>query len=282
MKTLLILFFTLIITATQAQTKVTVFDIEMAYHGLEIFNPHTIPSEGDYNNQPYFISDHEILLSAERKGQTDILLYNLQTKIRTWLSDTPGSEYSPKQINKDGKVLAVRLEKNGKQRLYAYDKTGKSEEIIKDIPVAYYGFRNSKSILATVLSGDVMDLVQIDIENKRLVKLFDDAGRGIERLPKGNSMSYLLRNDADNWDLYVLDQGSEDAYFVTELPGRIQDYVWLTDTQILIGMGNKLYLYDTFGESEWVHIGSLGNFGIKDISRLAVSPNGKKLAVVSQ
>ncbi len=73
-----------------------------------------------------------------------------------------------------------------------------------------------------------------------------------------------------------------ESFFVTELPIGIQDYVWINDTQILVGSGSRLYMYDTLGDSDWNRVASIEEYGIKNISRMAISPNGKIIAIVAE
>lgn len=279
-------FFVSIFSACQLfsqSTKVTVFDIDSVYEGLEVFNPHQISVEGNYSNQPFFISNDELLLSAERNGQTDVLKYNFKTNKKEFLTQTDGSEYSPQPIPKTSKIAAVRLEKNGLQRFYQYDlENKKSSILIENIAVAYFRFIDSKKVLATILNDQVMDLVSINLNSAEIDTLFTDAGRGIEKIPNSKQVSYTLKNKIGRWDLYGMSEVYKNSYFITELPNGVQDYVWINENQILIGVDNKLFIFDTFGESHWVHAGSLKSYGIKNISRLAISPDGKKLAIVSE
>jgi hypothetical protein len=80
----------------------------------------------------------------------------------------------------------------------------------------------------------------------------------------------------------MLQMSDYESFFVCQLPVGVQDYTWLNDSQILIGSGNKLYVYDTFLNSEWKQVADLSEYNIKDITRLAVSPDGKKLALVAE
>lgn len=257
--------------------------MDRAYEGLEIFNPRIVSGGGDYNNQPFFISNEELLLSAERDGQTDILKYDLKTKKKEFLTQTEGGEYSPQPIPQTNKVAAVRLEKNGIQRLYEYDlKKTSTSLLIEDIAVAYFRFINDEKVLATVLNNEEMDLVSIHLSSQTVDTLFSDAGRGIQLIPSKKQVSYTLKNEIERWDLFAMGNDFEHSYFITELPNGVQDYAWINENQILIGLDNKLFIFDTFGEGHWVHASSLKHFGIKNITRLAVSPDGKKLAVVSE
>ena len=286
MKKLLFLFIILtnLLTFAQENTEVYVFDIAPSYEGLELLNGRNISNNEGYDNQPSFISNETLVFAGNNNGQTDISEYNLTSKLQKWVNQkTDGGEFSPQKFPSNDDLAAVRLDKDGLQRLYRYNsEKGKSSEIIKDLQVAYFAFYNDQKILATVLDGDSMDLVLIDLPSKSADTLFYKAGRSLQKVPKIASMSYSLVNEEGNLDLYLLDMNSYESFFVCELPIGIQDYVWINDTQILVGSGNKLYMYDTLGEPEWNRVASLEEYGIKNISRMAISPDGKKLAVVGE
>jgi len=278
------IIFTTYLTFAQTNTEVYVFDIRPAYEGLELLNIQNISNNKGYNNQPSFIANETLVFAGNNEGQTDIVEYSLNTKSKKWFNQkTDGGEYSPQTFPTINDVAAVRLDKNGFQRLYRYDsQTGKSTELIKDLQIAYFAFYNDEKILATVLDSDKMNLVLIDLQSKKTDTLFYNAGRSLQKVPKTNSMSYSLINEEGNLDLYLLDMNSYENFFVTQLPIGIQDYVWINDTQILVGSRNKLYMYDTLGESEWTRVASLEDYGLKNITRMAISPNGKKLAIVTE
>ena len=269
---------------SQNNTDVFVVDIAPAYEGLQLLNLQKVSNNDGYNNQPSFPSNETILFAGNNEGQSDIAEYNLNSKTKKWFNKkTEGGEYSPQKFPTSNDVAAVRLDNDGLQRLYKYDsQTGKSTELIKDLQIAYFAFYNYEKILATVLDSDKMNLVLIDLQSKKTDTLFYNAGRSLQKVPKTNSMSYSLVNEEGNLDLYLLDMNSYENFFVTQLPIGIQDYVWINDTQILVGSGNKLYMYDTLGESEWTRVASLEDYGLKNITRMAISPNGKKLAIVTE
>ena len=110
-----------------------------------------------------------------------------------------------------------------------------------------------------------------------------DVGRSIHKVPFKKSISYTAINEEKNHDLYLLDiDGNLESYFVCQLPIGVQDYIWLNETQILIGSKNKLYVYNTLDIQEWKEVASLEDYQIANITRLAVSPKGTKLAVVGE
>jgi len=271
-------------TFAQDNTEVYVFDISPSYEGLELLNVRNISNNDGYDNQPSFISNERLVFAGNNNGQTDISEYNFTTNLRSWVNTpTEGSEYSPQKFPLSQDMAAVRFDKDGRQRLYRYDsKTGNSSEVIKDLQVAYFAFYEDYKMLATVLDWEEMDLVTIDLQTKKVDTLFKGAGRSIQKIPKTDYMSYSLINNEGKLDLYIMDMNTKESFFVCEIPKDVQDFVWLNDTQILIGKGNKLYMYDTLGEAEWKKVASLEEFGITNIRRMAVSPDGKKLALVGE
>lgn len=280
----LLTIFTNLFAFAQQNTEVYIFDISSAYEGLEIFNPQNISNNPGYDNQPSFISNESVVFAGNNNGQTDISEYNLTSNLKKWVNkQTDGGEYSPRQIPSSNDLAAVRLDADGKQRLYRYDaKTGTSSELIEDLQVAYFAFYSGEKILATVLNDTNMSLVMIDLPTKTIDTLLHNAGRSVQKIPNTNAMSYTLVNEQNNLDLYMLEMGSTESFFVCELPIGIEDCLWINETQILVGSGNKLYWYDTLGIPEWNPVASLEEYGIKNITRIAISPNGKKLALVAE
>ncbi|HLV91698.1 MAG TPA: hypothetical protein VKX34_01140 [Aequorivita sp.] len=269
---------------SQENLEVYVFDVFPSYVGLELLNARNVSNNEGYDNQPSFISNEALVFAGNNNGQTDISEYNFNTKIKRWVNlKTEGGEYSPQKFPSSEDIAAVRLDENGLQRLYRYGaESGKPSVLIEDLQVAYFAFYNDQKILATVLNNDELDLTMIDLQSKSVDTLFTDAGRSIQRIPNTKTMSYTLVNENNYLDLYVLDIASGDSYFITGLPMEVNDYIWLNDTQILIGKGSDIYMYDTLGEAEWHRVASVSEYGIKNVTRMAISPDGKKLALVGE
>lgn len=135
MKNWITTVFTLFLINTvigQDNSHVYLFDITEEGGSVELSNPINISNTSGYNNQPSFLSDGSgVLFASTRDGQTDVALYKIEFELKTWLTDTKGSEYSPAQSNAD-RFSAVRLDKNGKQLLYQYEfESNKKRALIK-------------------------------------------------------------------------------------------------------------------------------------------------------
>jgi len=59
-----------------------------------------------------------------------------------------------------------------------------------------------------------------------------------------------------------------------------EDYCWMSDGKLLMGKGGMLYLLNPQTSNSWKELTDLNIFGIKNFNRIAISPDGKKIAVV--
>jgi len=279
-----LLFLTCINLIAQTNPDVYLCDIKSEYGGLITYNFQNISNDEGYDNQPSFASNNQVLFAGNNDGQTDIVLYDISKKTKTWIhKTTKGGEYSPILIpGSKGKVSAVRLDPDGLQRLYVYDTISKANiELIEGLQVAYYDFYDAESIIAAVLSDDKLDLVFSNLRTKKTDSFMRNVGRSIHKVPSSKSMSYTSLNEDKNQEVYLLDMETKESFFICQLPIGIQDYTWLNDSQILIGSGSKLYIYDTFLNSDWKEVANLSEYNIKDITRLAVSPDEGRLSLVA-
>lgn len=62
--------------------------------------------------------------------------------------------------------------------------------------------------------------------------------------------------------------------------GQNPNYGWTPDGSILMIENDKLYRIDLNSEQSWIEIADLAKHGIKNANRVAISPNGKRIAVV--
>lgn len=266
--------------------EIFVFDIVAEGKELHFKNGKNISNNPGYDNQPSFYSDDILLYSRTINGQTEIAAHNLVTHEETIKSGTHiGSEYSPARIPGTNDVAAVRLDTTGLQRFYRYNwKEGDSNLLHKDLKIGYFAFYDESRILTTALTGRGMDLVLLDLEEDTARKIVGGAGRSLHKVPGTGSMSYTVRNDLNELDLYLMDNldGDPESYFLTALPRGVQDYVWLDKNRILVGQDNKLLIYDMLGESRWIQVADLAEYKLHNFSRLAVNDAGDKIAVAAE
>jgi hypothetical protein len=265
------------------KSDVFLFDLHREQRDISFHNGKNISQNEGYNNQPSFYDNNRVIYARDRDGLTDIALYDIAKDSTSFLNETPsGSEFSPTRIPDSPVVAAVRLDQDGTQQLYAYSAQD-STELLSDAKVGYFDFYSVEEILAAVVNPSGMNLHFINLKTQKDSLIITNVGRGVRKIPDSKFMSYTLVNESGDLDIYLLDVDKGlTSYFICTLPIGIQDYVWLNSAEILIGSRNQLFIYDTTGEASWVKVATLETDGLQQITRLAVSPNGNKIAVVAQ
>ncbi|MGK0387160.1 MAG: hypothetical protein ACI849_001781 [Patiriisocius sp.] len=271
----------------QPAQDVYVMDITLVGEKMRISGVKNISNNPGYDSQPSFISDSKLVYAGTENKQTEIQIYDLVTQSKQRLNTpTSGGEYSPQKFPVSKKVAAVRLDTSGLQRLYGYDYSIPSqtapEMLLPTAEIAYFAFHDNDRIVASVLGGDQLNLVIANFKTKEVTNYIENSGRSIHTVPDSNSVSYTLTNEDKNMDVYLLDiDGDGQSFFVCQLPVGVQDHCWINNSQLLLGSGSKLYLYDLYGAQEWKEVADLSSYNISDINRITVSPNGKKIALVA-
>ena len=281
----LVFLFTCSLLIAQPNTEVFVMDLEFSENDFNIESFKNISNNPGYDSQPFFIDNEQIVYARTYYNQTDIAKYHLKNESQINLSETKiGGEYSPQKIPNSNYYAAVRLDTTGLQRLYKYDSDSKQYSLLfGNLQVAYFSFYDQNRLLTSVLSGANLDLVYSDISKKSNDTLLVKVGRSIHKVPNTiNTMSYTSVNDEGNMDIYQLDITTLESFFVSQLPIGIQDHIWLNEATLLIGSLDKLFLLDLFGNGDWKLVADLSKYNIKDITRLAISPDGSKLAMVAE
>lgn len=269
---------------SQSNTEVYLFDLTATASDFQVSNMRNISNDLGYDSQPSFASNTILLFAGNNNGQTDIARYQIETDEKNWFNnETNGGEYSPQQFPSNSDVTAVRLDTTGLQRLYRYSSANgnSSEELIAGLQVAYYAFFDQHVGLATVLASERLDLVRMNLDSKKADTLLLNAGRSIHRVPDSDAMSYTLTNEAGNQDIYLMEMKTNESFFVTEMPKGVQDYAWLGDSKLLLGSNDKLFIYDLGGTGDWILAADLSLFQINGITRIAISPDKTKLALVA-
>ena len=59
------------------------------------------------------------------------------------------------------------------------------------------------------------------------------------------------------------------------------DFALAPDGTYFMALGSKLYCFNAADHTNWEEVGDLSIHGITNITRLAISPDGKQLALVS-
>ena len=255
---------------------IVVFDVARKDRSIQLSNPQVIARSPGYDNQPQFGPDSETVYFTRIVGENaDLWAWRPQSEVAN-LTRSPWSEYSPTVIPFAPKLLStVVVEDGGTQRLWSYSPRAGFQVIFPDLqPVGYHVW--SAEQVALFVLGEPHEL-RVGEWGSDITSLVDrDIGRCLQKVPGRHAASFTGA-EGKQQRLKVYDFDSSAVTTLRRLPAGVQDYVWLNDTDILTWDGESLVQGDA-GGSDWVKVSA--PFELKGVSRLAMSPDGKRLAVV--
>lgn len=247
--------------------------------------PVNVTRRPGYDNQPSFVPGAAALLytSIRSDAQADIYRYDITSTGTTRVTATPESEYSPTVMPDGDRFSVVRVERDSTQRLWSFQLDGTAPELLfaRIAPVGYHVWVDAETAALYVL-GKPNTLEIADHATGRVQVVAHDVGRSLQRVPGRRAVSYLQHESDSTWSLRLvdLDHSVGGTLVVVKLAKMLprSDYVaWLSNGTAIAGQDGKLY--ELVG-GKWDEVADLGKWGVKGISRLAVSGDGKWVAVV--
>jgi dipeptidyl aminopeptidase/acylaminoacyl peptidase len=265
-------------------TDIFLLDLTSRKGRLTFGQPRNVTKRAGYDNQPMFSADGKSLLytSIRGDGQADIYQYDLADESTRQITATRESEYSP-TLTPDGKSLSVvRVEADSTQRLWSFPLRGGQPSLLltKIKPVGYHLWVDKHRLVLFVL-GQPATLQLVDVQTEKAEKLADNPGRTLQRIPHQQKVSFVHQVSATEWMIKSFDTKTHQITpLIKTLPGK-EFYCWTPGGALLMGTDAKLYQWDAKRDSQWQEVADLSGFGLKDITRLAVSPKGDQLALVA-
>ena len=281
MKPLAFLFLLLFANPARAQTETEVYlaDIEFSETYFTISNLINISNNPGYDNQPSFLPDNSgVLYSGTRNGQTDVVLYTVNTGTKTWLTDSEGSEYSPTVMPGGTHFSTIILKPDGEQLLWKYPLSiGEPEVVVPDEVIGYHSWLDAQTLYAFVL-GDVFTFVEFKLGEQSFRKVIaTNPGRSIHKVPGKNEVSFVNKNDSTNWLIKSYHPETKKVRTYTSTPPNSEDMFWTNDGNIIMGTSSGIALWTK--ENGWSAPSPIfEKEGI--ITRVSLSPDNTKIAIV--
>ena len=276
----LLMSFTFLPLWSQGGTEVYTAKLNLTQAGYRIEELSNQSQNLGYDNQPSFWSEDALLYAATQNGQTDIIFHQLATGEKNGRSATgQGSEYSPLRIPSTDEYSAIRLDTTGLQRLYRYNTQGESSPLHPDLKIGYHVWVDATTLLCTVLVENHMDLYHLNIENGKATRLQTHVGRSLHLIPNSTELSFIHWKEEQAIITSIdLATNTQKPCFV--LPSGVQDHAWLPNGDIVYGQGSTLFRAMPSGTAQELH--RFSSTEIKNISRIAISPSGKRIALVGE
>jgi hypothetical protein len=234
-----------------------------------------------YNNQPAFMRGTPFVLYTVIDSTThaDIWRYDLDRKIAEPFTRTqPESEYSATLMPRGDRISVIRVEADSTQRLWSFDLNGGDPRIVIENvkPVGYHAWLDSSRVMVFVL-GNPASLQLVDIRTGSAQVIAHNIGRALQRLPGRHAVSFVQVNPDTTRTITVYDADNGTlAPLIKTLPGN-EYHVWTSAGTLVGASGSTLYQWRPGASEPWSPIGDIGVAGI---TRIAISPDGRRLIVV--
>ena len=262
---------------------------------LTMGKPENISNSPGYDNQPFFAPDGAGLLFTSARGslksscgspQTDIYRYDLKARAVTRVTDTPECEYSP-TVTPDGGLSVIRVEADSTQRLWRFNADGKNPSLVlTDVkPVGYHAWLDDKTLALFVLGEPATLQIGRTATGKAEI-VASDIGQSLLRIPSGGVSFVQQSGSGAERTLTVTRVAIQDGKPVTNVltpavPGARQAHLaWTPDGTLLMAHDGALHAWRP-GSVGWQRIADLTALGLRNVTRLAVSPQGDRIAVVA-
>ena len=212
-------------------TDIYLVEVTPSANGLRLGEaPRNITRRQGYDNQPAFLPNGEGVLftSFQTDGQTDIMLYDLDSQTTRAVTRTPESEYSATPIPGSDAFSVIRVEKDERQRLWRFSLDGAgSSLVLPDVaPVGYHVWGDERTLLLFVL-GEPPTLRLANAATGEATIVKNDPGRSLHKIPERDTMSFVDKSDATWWIRELHPRTRAVTPLIATLEGS-EDHAWFS------------------------------------------------------
>lgn len=233
-----------------------------------------------YDNQPSFPDDRTLLYTRQDDaGRTDIWRHDLATGEHSAVTRTdPESEYSATLLPSGDGISVIRVEADSTQRLWRFSLQGEDPAVIfpEVAPVGYHAWADGEHAFLFVL-GNPATLQLATRGTPGATELVGNIGRSLQKTPGRTAVSFVLRTGEGATEIRSWAVGADESRLIIAGYEGGDDHAWTPEGVLLQGAGNRVMAHRP-GSDGWTEVGSLPAGHI--ISRLAVSPDGRRIALV--
>ena len=220
---------------------------------------------------------------SSREGAAHTHLYDLKSGNISQLTFTDADKYSPTPIpgTSGNQFSVVHTDSSVTQGLWRYSIDGSTQPgPVADVDmVAYYTWAGPGRVLFWRLASPPMrPTVQLlDIDSGTTTVVAEDSAYSFRASPSDDASTYLSRWSGRHAEIRAYDWASGTTRTLAPALAEGKDYAWTPDGHLLMMDGSDLYSFEPGVSRDWQFVADLG---IRNGTRLAVSPDGLLLAVV--
>jgi dipeptidyl aminopeptidase/acylaminoacyl peptidase len=244
-----------------------------------------ITNSPGYDNQPSFSPDgRSIFFTSARVGtQTDIYRYDIASAQTSRVTATSESEYSATVTPDGAHISVIRVEADATQRLWRFTLDGQQPELVLERikPVGYHAWA-SEHTLALFELGQPATLQLADTRTGNAEVLARGISRSIQRIPRRGTISFVDKDEDGSLMVRELDPASRNITTLTAAVAGAKeaDLAWAPDGMLLMAEKDVLYGWRPT-DTAWRRLADLGGLGMHGVTRIAISPKGDAIALVT-
>ncbi|MCS3640615.1 TolB family protein [Salinibacter ruber] len=267
------------IAATAPGTDVVGAPLDASDDSLRMGRPTPVTTRPGYDNQPAFLPDGSGLVwTAIHDGQADVYRKIEDEGGPAPVTDTPESEFSPTP-RPGGALTLVRVEADGRQRLWRYRADGTPDApVLPDADsVGYHAWLDSSRVALFVLGAPpTLHVTNVNTGTDTVVAR--RIGRSLQPVPGETAISFVQVGPDSSVAVHRLDGESLTTRRLTTTPAEdpTGDHAWTPGGHLLMTTEDSLVAWRR-GRADWRPVAALDTM---NVSRLAVSPSGDRLAMV--
>lgn len=278
-------------TPPPASTEVFLAPLVWTNSTVSVGAPVNISNNAGYDNQPSFLPDSSAVLFASNRDtkQNDIYKYDIASKQIVQLTKTAENEYSPLTAVDGKSFICVH---GAEQSLFQYDMDGGNPRLAYkhgDALIGYHVWTSPTEFAAFVLATPAgaatpaapQSLQVINTTTGKSDVIETNTGRSLLHRVGHNTISFVSKSDPQKWVIKEFDITTHAVSTIVETVPRAEDLTWLPDGRIVMASGSKLFVWQT-GATAWAELADLTAAGVKRITRLSASRDGKFLAIVGE
>jgi hypothetical protein len=252
-------------------------------------SPVNITSRPGYDNQPAFSPENTYVLysSIREDGQSDIYKYDLKTKSISAFCKTPESEYSPTFTPDRMFVSTVRVEKDSSQRLWKFPVGGGEPVLVmKEVDsIGYHCWLHPDTLVLFVLTQP-FTLQLVNTKAQKTTVIADSIGKSLARFRFMKTAGALFIRSVKGKNVVcftTLRLFARNKYEVNEVAALPEgsEYFAFYYNNLFCAKGGKIYRYEIMKDTSWNLVADLAPYGLSNITRIAISPDGSRMAVVN-
>lgn len=267
-----------------AGTDIWVFPLAEGGSAVAVASGIRVTEREGYDNQPSFLPGGRFLLftSIDERGEADIHRFDLLNGTGESLTrTTPESEYSATLMPSGDRISVIRVEADSTQRLWSFDLEGGDPRLLLEEirPVGYHAWIGGDRLALFVLgSPATLQLASVETGTGEVVA--QDIGRSLHRVPSQKAVSFVQWGEDGKGTIMELAPSSGDTRILAPLLEGNEFYAWTPSGILIMGQGSKLYRFLPGRSRAWEELADLEPAGVGGISRIAISPEGDRIAVV--